>query len=213
MATTKSLITAVLVCASVPAGASVVFTTFIQPGNGYDNNASYAVGGPGSLDEASEAMPFTLTSGTTLGSVDIALMDVQTGDSFVVSIVDDNSDSPGSTVLESWNVTAPSQTTPSITNLADVLNLSLAGGTQYWLVASATGSTLGAWDVSSESASAFGVTRAFSLNGGSSWTVDPGYPMAFDIQGNAATTPEPSTLAMVGLAAVSLLSLLKKRGI
>jgi len=195
------------------ARADTLYTTFLPPGNTYDSSSGYDVSGSASGDIA-DAMPFTLASTAVLTSLDLAFGFENDGaDSFEVSIVTDNSNSPGTTVLESWSFAPP--ITPTIDSLTSVLSPTLVGGTQYWVVVTAgpdsNANTLGIWYLASEDADAFGVTRAYSSDGGSTWTVAPGYPMAFDIQGNASSTPEIPSIVMLAAGGVLLASFKVRR--
>jgi hypothetical protein len=189
---------ALILLVSFPAAAGVLYTTYL-PGYSYDTAASYAVYGPtNSFGDSEDAMPFTVASTSTLSSVDVSVMYGGSGaDSFVISLVTDNSDSPGSTVLEDWTFTAPLSTSPAVTSLVSLATPTLTGGTQYWLIASGNTDALGQWDVVSTDPSFFGVTRAFSSDAGADWSVIPGYPMAFDILGGSSTVPEPGTWGML----------------
>jgi hypothetical protein len=199
MKLTRLVPCAVFLFACFPAAAGLLYTTFAEPGNGY-TTTSFGICGPTSgCPEQEYAQPFDLASSATLTELDLVVaFDTNYGggtNSLVASIVTDNNGSPGSTVLESWTFAAPSQAPFPITTLTSVANPTLLGGTPYWLIiAPGASDTPGNWFVSSYSD--FG-SIAESTDGGAAWTIERSFVMAFDLQGNASSAPEPSTFALL----------------
>ena len=175
----------------------MLYTTFGEPGNVFLAGGERGVQETGPSFIYEEAMPFTIASSSTLSSVDVAVEDIGPGtDSYDVYLVSDNSDSPGSSVFESWAFVAPPVASPAITNLASIGSVELLAGTQYWLiVAPGASNTNGGWNLGGDG-SVYS-TSAYTVDGGTSWTVGSTSEMAFDVQGSSSTSPEPSTFALL----------------
>jgi hypothetical protein len=198
---------------SAPALASVIFSNF-GPGDSYNTSSGNVVGDGFDGGFYSEGESFTPGQNAAFGSLRIALSEVfpgSQGSSLTINLMADSGNAPGA-ILETW-LTAPgslgllgNNNSPLVLN--SNLNLTLLSGTEYWITASLTG--LGnaiAWNWNST-----GDLNAQAINDGSGWFSPSGLtPGAFQVDSAASTVPEPSTLALFGVAFAGIAVCFRRR--
>jgi hypothetical protein len=84
-----------------------------------------------------------------------------------------------------------------------ILHPELQAGTRYWLAALGTGELLAAWYINDTGASRFGAY----IGNVDTWhrSPDPQMAAAFRIEGDAITSPAPSSLVMAGVGGLMCL--------
>jgi hypothetical protein len=181
--------------------ADVIFSNF-GPGYSYNVSSGNVVGDGFDGSIYSEGDSFAPIQNAVFGSLRIALSEVfpgSQGTSLTISLTADSGNTPGA-VLESWLLAPGSlgllgnNNAPVVLNSS--LNLTLLAGTEYWITASLGGmGNSVAWNWNST-----GDMNAHAINDGSGWFSPSGMtPGAFEVD-SAASVPEPSTLALFGLA-------------
>lgn len=194
----------VMAAASISARADTVYSDF-GPGQSYNNYYGYQIKAC-YLCGTEVAASFTPSANYTLSQIDIALMwGGLANNEAKVELVDSSSGLPGTTVLESWNLSnlpyEGSGAAPD--SLLSSGGVTLSSGTQYWVVANPAASGFDVWNETD--ASHFGgFAKGFEgIDGGYSWStygVDSSYTPAFDVLGAQPTaTPEASTLTLLSV--------------
>ena len=178
---------------------TVVFSN-LGPGNSYIGPCTCGWG-VGAGWYGSVAVPFTPSTNVELSQIFVALTTANTG---TLELVDDNAGTPGTTILDSWNISTlppwqgPSTIQPTQTFTADP-GVDLTGGAQYWIVAQTNNSfiwlpnNLGQWQVNGQfPVCSNGCTNEFNTQ----------YAPAFEVTGVA----EPSSLVLlfIGFAMLPL---------
>jgi PEP-CTERM motif len=193
-----------LVTASDAKADILVFNNF-GSGDSYQNAAGWLVGNDFSGNNIAVGETFTAGTTGTLSQIKLALEFVAGANAGTVTLRSDSGGAPGA-VLESWSVSSlpvddGAHHTPI--TLTDSLSLSLAAGTSYWVVAStSTNSTL-TWQWSNTATG----NLATSFDGGATFSTGVDTQSAFavsELQSNTATTPEPSTLALLTIGTAAL---------
>jgi hypothetical protein len=176
-----------------PALASIIFTTGGSPPTFSSNLAnSYHIDqDPTAATPSAVAESFVPTVTVGLGEIDLAVANIS-GPNELMVLIESGVSAP-TTVLESFNTTAPA--TPSIFKIMSVQRPQLTQGTTYWLVLTTTGTTIDYWFVDP-----FG-PRGTSVQdpGSSTWI-----PVSAATQGSAellSAVPEPSSAGLISLGA------------
>jgi hypothetical protein len=199
---------AVVVAISLSASSQAqnAFNTF-GPGQSYNTGTGWTISGSSfTFGNFAPAMGFTSAATGNLDNVALALGGIA-GTGVVVSLFTDNAGMVG-TVLESWTVTSMpsfgSGGAPVVLANA-VSGLSLTAGTSYWLgAAPIDAGSLAAWNWNNQ-----GITGPFSdsADGGMTYpTPRKDTLSAFSV----TVTPEPSSIAVMGLGLLPLLTLRRK---
>lgn len=182
-----------------PLHADVIFSNL----DGAPDGLSFLqVGGP--LD-VSEAEAFIPAENYSMTGAQIVL-DAGAVDLFLYS---DNSGAPGSEIEQlATNVSGPSGSY-ALETANSFTPISLTAGTEYWLVLTPFNSTSSAfWG---DNASIY-VPWASSTDGGATWT-SLNFDAQFEIDGTPlASTPEPSELPLLSIAAIGLLIAMRRKG-
>jgi MYXO-CTERM domain-containing protein len=193
--------------------AGTVIYSNLGPGNSYLADSAWDVTGPSSGDGfQSMAAPFTPSSNYSLAQIDAALVSFGGPNTITLSLNADSGGAPGA-VIESWVINglpASGASGSPVQTVTPVSTVLLNAGTQYWVVALATGVANDGWDESNLGAGGQEAVQSSTAGG---WLVESyGQPPAFDVQGNLPSqlpsqTPEPATwvLAAAGLLAAGLL--------
>ncbi len=181
--------------------ASLIYST-IPSSNSYNSGYSYAIGGSGtSWGDIDVAARFAAPaiSDLYLDSIEIACRSYSSSNisDITVMITADNAERPG-TVLAAVQVTAPASSAIVTADFAN--NLQLTAGIAYWVrlsAAAASGQIF--WHISQPVVHG---TCDHSNNNGLSWEgYGNGELPAFRVNG----VPEPTTICLLGLGALSLI--------
>lgn len=159
------------------------------------------------------AEAFTPSSDFTLTQIDIALSfdNAFSGtNGATVELVNDANGSPGSTVLEYWDLTNLPDSSTSFTpeTLTSSSNPTLSSGTQYWVEVFPADLTTyyDVWNWNNQGQT--GV--AYSTDSGVTWTFDSAATAsAFDVLGTPV--PEASTVLLLAMGLLSLLGFARLR--
>lgn len=182
-------------CASLPAAASVIYTTGGSPPTFSTNPANACQINIASNAFSAVAEFFVPLETMDLGEIDLPLAYVAGTNAVTVSI--QSGAGVPTTILESFTLAAP--LTASLVNITSVTHPQLVAGTKYWVVVSITGDASVRWFVDPFS------PRGVSLQqeGVNTWFESSGSTKG-SVQLLSAV-PEPSTAVLLGLGAALLL--------
>jgi hypothetical protein len=189
-------------CAALTCGSARAATIFSNP-PGTDATCD----GTSFCGNQGVAGAFTPDANFTLLDVVVPVANVQGTDGAIIELLSDNSDSPGS-VIEQWTVTPPAYSfgsIPSSSTVEDVDSVSLVSGDQYWIAVLPKDSS--SLDVIFTSS-----TGESDDYGDGSWQPVSG-ELAFEVDGTAeaAATPEPGTICLLGIGLVAA-AIARRRG-
>jgi hypothetical protein len=188
-------------------GFGVVFTFLVNfsqsSGATIVSNLSDAVAGTGTVFASGPpqfyAQEFTTgAQSATLGSVIAALGGAAQPFTASAALLANNGNSPGSTVLTTFNVPAISSAYSDLT-FTPASSITLSANTSYWFELMASGTGDYKWQYT-DTVSASISDYAYSHDNGSTWTVETNGPFLIEVDSpSSASAPEPSSLILVGL--------------
>ena len=176
------------------AQATVVVSNLSQSTFGTDSGVLVAAG-----------QQFT-TGSTTENLQSVTLRLLGSADSLNVSLYSDNAGNPGTSLLSLGSLT-PSGSGYANYSLTAPSAFSLVASTAYWVVATYNGTPSWAYTYSTSYTGTGSLGNvANSTTGVGSWTTYSGAfePYQLEVDSGAASVPEPSTLALIGLGVVGL---------
>ena len=214
---------ALLAFGTLAARADVVFSDF-APSDGYNQSNAYAAAGSTSpIGTYITAAAFTSSSTVDLSQIDLALWNYAGTNSVEISLLSDNSDTPGS-VIESWDVsnlpnlvTVQGYPSGNLTTVTPTSTVELDSGTQYWVEIQAIDpSTEDLWYENDLPGSnpEFPTATAGTVatNGGSGFSVSTTILPAFDVLGTpVSSVPEPNSVPLLAIGVAALLWKLRRR--
>lgn len=187
------------------ASADVLYDNLDAANNGEDPISS-AEGGPLADSFSTGSSGFSLAEAQILVSGD----DTSSG-SFTVSLLSDNSRSPGS-LLETIGTVDDSSLTSSLSVVDLLLSTpySLAADTRYWIELSSTNDTTGLWGWSNDT-SGPGVAGEYFESGGDVYpNVDGPFQMELS-SSDVSSVPEPASIAIFASGLLGLGIALRRR--
>ncbi len=187
------------------AAAAVCASTFGE-GSSFGSGA-YAVTGSATGTRFDRAFPFTLTADCRLGTIEVAFHLDSGTNALRITVVEDSSGLPSSSVFESTTVLDEMTSDPRgsmVTGIFTGASL-LSGGSTYWIVVEAepvTGDTSAVWH---QNDLAITGVRGVRINGGS-WQGSLGALGAFRVAEAALPVPAMAPWGLAALGAALLLS-------
>jgi hypothetical protein len=191
--------------------ADVIYNNF-GPGDTYFGS-NYTIAGPlsvqGEIVDSADSFiaPGPVGTSYTLTKIELAVALIEGKNLLSVALMSDSNGLPGN-VIESFQFTnAMSKITSNPTSRpleADsLLHPELQAGTRYWLAALGTADLLAAWYTNDTGASRLGAYIGNVV----AWhrSPDPQMAAAFRIEGDAITSPEPSSLVVTGIGGLLFL--------
>ena len=194
---------------ALPVMADTAYSNLGNPPT-YNCCQGWTVGGQNSVvGLIRDAEQFTSATSGSVNQIDVALGWVLGTDAATVSLWTSVNDLPG-TQLGSWgvsNMPVFGSTSTQLTSITGITGVSVTAGAQYFLVIDAASDAWEAWNLNTT-----GATGLLLQDSGSGWNSFPDQADgAFDVLTGNTTTPEPSSLLMLGAGLAGLAGTLRKR--
>jgi PEP-CTERM motif len=197
---------------------TTLYSNFGSGGSVYNCCSGWTVSGTGYIGTSfTSANEFQVTTGGSVGEIDVAVGLVVGPDSFYLDIDADNGGKPGAVLASFSNLNSNGNNFGSccaFTSITGISGLSLSTGTNYWMVLGPSSTTAQTWEAWNFSNSATG-TDEYSTDGGNTWVSNGNQPQgAFQILGGGGTsgsTPEPSSLLLFGSGLLGVIGVFRRK--
>ncbi len=216
---TLGLLLLALCVASLPAmaGSQNLYSNFGPTGDVYNCCSGWTISGTGTVGTSfTAANEFSPSMSGSVSEIDVAVGYVTGVNSFYVALDQDNGGQPG-TQLGYWGNLSSSTTFGQccgIVSITGITGINLTAGDNYWLVLgpmNINDTSWEAWNLNNQGAMG---TDLYSTDGGDSWNSNGTQTLgAFQIVGGtgSGTTPEPSSLLLMGSGLLGGLGLLRRK--
>jgi PEP-CTERM motif len=203
----------ILAAAALPSHADTIYSTF-EPGHTF-NSMAYVTGTIEVGDESVNqliAAPFIPTETATLSDAVLAMRKIAgKGDGPVTVFIESSSAGAPDAILDTLTQVGGLTTTPLPVDFTCSSCSVLDAGTMYFLVAfQPDPSSQSGWNLALSTTGTIYSNNNGRLTG--AWNQDPNSPLAaFEVNGDPAATPEPSTLVLLGTGVLGLAGMVRRK--